>query len=178
MIYLIRHGITEDNELKLYSGHTNSKLSDKGIKELQTLIEVYKGLDMEIIASPLDRCIHTIEILFDRKPDQYSESLKEMNFGVFEGKSYNEIKDLDDYQYWLENYLVAGPPNGESFNDFKKRVLDYFNTLNNKIIVTHGGVIRLILSELFDLNFFDIEIPNGLGYIIDLENKKYKKIRG
>lgn len=187
-IHLIRHGMTKANEEKLYCGWQNLSLSDKGIKHLKTLKEHYSYPYGDIyISSPMKRCIETLKILYRNAViSETFEGFKEINFGDFEGKNYDYLKDLSEYQNWLTDYEVHAPPNGENYLVFKERVMQAFNDVlikyedkgANLIIVTHGGVIRTIMSEWVDTNilFFDWKVPCGLGYTIDTETKEYTQI--
>ncbi|MBN1353847.1 MAG: histidine phosphatase family protein [Candidatus Omnitrophica bacterium] len=79
----------------------------------------------------------------------------EYNFGIFEGLTYSEIMENYPtlYRNWISNPLNILFPEGEGFEEFKKRVFDALSlivSLNKDktiAIVTHSGPIRLILCE-------------------------------
>jgi len=83
------------------------------------------------------------------------DELAELNFGEFEGLRYEEIQQRypDIFQSWMTRPTETRFPNGESFTDMKGRVLRTLDLLlsrhrNQSIaIVTHAGVIRLILAQ-------------------------------
>ncbi len=168
-IYLIRHGKTAYNEQQKYLGHTNEGLSKTGRFELNC-----NSLNIEydfLICSPLLRCIQTCEILF-RKPDEIDNDFKEFNFGIFEGKTYNELKDTCEYKKWIkdiDNYQI---PNGDISGEFKSRVINKFNQVKllnyeSIVIVSHGGVIRTVVEYLTNEPFFNINIDYGKGFLIE-----------
>ena len=66
-----------------------------------------------------------------------------MDFGIFEMRSYEELKDTPEYQTWLAGDNEANiPPNGESGVQMRKRVLNALADLKeDTCIITHGGVI-------------------------------------
>ncbi len=91
-----------------------------------------------------------------------------MNFGDFELKSYEELKNDKDYQFFISDIYNNKCKNGESFIDYRTRVVSAFNTIldnsnKNIVIVTHGGTIFYILNNLFkeDKNIYDLQIDNG-----------------
>lgn len=180
-VYLIRHGMTKFNEEKKYSGSTDVSLSENGVMELESLSNIYKNIpECELFVSGLRRTKETAEILFESKMIKgYLEFMNEMNFGDFEGFSYEELKENPIYINWIMNIRTATPNNGESMNEFEKRVLNNFidHVIKNEtdtIYVTHGGVIRLIMSKLVrsDIDFFEWETPFGKGYILEFQDDK------
>lgn len=186
-IYIFRHGITKSNEEKRYTGWQDVSLSENGIKEL---VEISKKVKMpkvdKVIASPLKRCIETFDILFpNQKIDEFESDLREACFGQWEGKNYIDLMNDPDYIAWIKDVSNALPPGGESFMTFNKRVKNAFEKIiaNNKaeniLLMCHGGVTRSIMSQVVDpsVNFFDWEIPNGLGYVVEVTSAgiKYDK---
>lgn len=160
-LYLVRHGETEDNELGVYSGRSDKDLSLKGTRNVKALKRDLKGIKFEgCFSSPSKRCLQTANILFkgDIKID---ERLREMDFGIFEGLSYNTI--LERFQRevmeWNRDFINYKIPMGESLKELYNRVEDFITSLDKNdgklLIVTHGGVIRCFLCYVFgDINFF------------------------
>lgn len=188
-ITIIRHGETIANEQRLYCGFSDIELSEKGIASLYKIKDenIYTDFDL-YITSGMKRTNQTIKILFD-KPYIENSDFKEINFGDFELKSYEQLKNNESYLTWIENVEENKIPNGESKKDFKKRVLNSFeniynNEFKNIVIVCHNGVIATIMQELFplekDKNFYSWGIKNGEGYSIIFKDKKitYEKIGG
>ncbi len=176
-IYLIRHGLTKANELNKYLGHQNISLSNRGILQLKQ-IDYNINYDY-LFASPLKRCMETANILFDDIPLTIDE-FKELNFGDFDGYTYEQLKSNSNYQSWLndiENYPI---PNGEVVKDFKQRVISKYTEITtnslykNKtvVIITHGGVIKTIIGHITNKSFFDITTPFGKGYLITIKNQQ------
>src|SRR5699024_11343337 len=75
-----------------------------------------------IFSSPLIRCTETAEILFPHQEIHREPDMKEMNFGIFEGKTYEQLKAETSYTNWLSNPFSGCPPGGESFHAFTKRI--------------------------------------------------------
>ncbi len=176
-IYLVRHGKTVGNEERRYTGQSNVSVSKNGIDELIGLKHIYKDIkNLSVYTSCLNRTEETARILFGNY--NHIDSLSFMNetdFGDFEGLRYTDLKRDANYLMWINDIYNEIPKNGESYIAFKERVIPLFMNHINKltedsIYVTHGGVIRIIMSSLVDPNiaFFDWEIPNGKGYILHL----------
>ena len=148
-IYLIRHGKTEANERHLYCGSTDLPLSESGKTELQNLH--YNIKNVRFITSGMKRTNETLELLFGDVPYHADSRFREVDFGAFEMRSYEELKDTEDYQVWLAGDNEANvPPHGESGVQMKARVLAALSEIReDTCIITHGGVIAAIMAHLF-----------------------------
>ena len=152
MIYLIRHGKTPANEARLYCGSTDLELSRAGIAELRQ--RQYAIRADRYITSGMRRTEQTLGILFGDVPFTREPELREVDFGIFEMKSYEQLKENFQYQLWLTGDNEANtPPGGESGADMTRRVLAAYRRIaalpGDTVIVTHGGVIAAILAALF-----------------------------
>ena len=168
-IYLIRHGKTEANEKHLYCGSTDLSLSVAGREELQNIR--YDIKNVRFITSGMKRTNETLQVLFDDVPYEIEPRFREVNFGIFEMHSYEQLKDRTDYQAWLEGDNEANvPPRGESGVQMKARVLHALSEITeDTCIITHGGVIAAIMEHLFpgeDKNRYQWQPQNGRGWVI------------
>ena len=82
-------------------------------------------------------------------PVDVTPQIREMNFGDWEGRTYDELytKDGDRWQRWCENWQTQAPPNGESLEQFTQRVKDWLSEQSftePTLIVTHAGVLRVL----------------------------------
>ena len=88
MIYIIRHGQTEQNNRKILAGRANYQLNETGIAQAleagKWLQEKKIHLDL-IISSPLDRALETAALVAPDAEIQVDERLIEMEFGPYEG---------------------------------------------------------------------------------------------
>ena len=172
-IALIRHGTTEGNYKKRYIGSTDEPLADTKSLDLN-----YPTCDI-VVASSLKRCIETAEFIYPNKEVKICPDLSECNFGDFENKSYEELKDNADYIKWLKSNGTLPFPNGEAHEDFKARsVSGFYSSLegNEKSVafVIHGGTIMAIMQHIFGGSFYDYQIRNGgmITFDFDIETKK------
>jgi len=184
VISLLRHGMTIGNERREYIGWTDSPLSVHGKSQLQ--MKNYTDLKTQIVfSSPLQRCVETAAILFPNKKIIKIEELKEMNFGAWEAKTYNELQDIPAYRKWLDDIFTQPIERGETYKQFSERIalglhnvyrLSLEKKTDRAAVVTHGGVIRNILHTLFpeEKSFFDWEIPYGAGYEITWPREKLR----
>ena len=96
--------------------------------------------------------------------------------------SYEELKERADYQLWISGDNDKNvPPEGESGEQMKIRVLDGLNELleadQDTVLVTHGGVIAAIMEHLFpeeNRNRYVWQPKPGHGYLI--ENGSYQEL--
>lgn len=171
-VYLIRHGMTEANEKHLYCGSTDLPLSAAGVAALRTLH--YDVKNAVYLTSGMQRTEQTLELLFGCVPHRREPRLREMDFGRFEMRGYEELKDDPAYQDWItgDNEGKAAP-GGESGRGMEKRALeaffDCFPPARDTVIVTHGGVIAAIMARLFPQegkNRYEWQPRPGRGYAV------------
>ena len=172
-IYLIRHGKTEANEKHLYCGSTDIPLSETGKAELEQL--QYDMKNVRFITSGMKRTNETLRILFGDVLYEEDPRFREVDFGIFEMHSYEELKDTHDYQVWLSGNNESNvPPKGESGAQMKKRVLAAFSEIQeDTCIITHGGVIAAIMEHLFpeeNKNLYQWQQKPGCGYAVEQHN--------
>ena len=168
-IYLIRHGKTQANEKHLYCGSTDLPLSEAGREELQSL--AYAIAPERFATSGMKRTNETLEILFGNVPYSVDSRFREVDFGDFEMKSYEMLKEKAAYQAWLTGDNERNvPPGGESGVQMTRRVLEAFRELpDGTALVTHGGVIAAIMASLFPADGkhrYQWQPRNGHGYEI------------
>ena len=89
-----------------------------------------------------------------------SPALREIGFGEWEALSWSEIESRNrDYaRLWSDSYPDLPAPGGESFEAFQFRVLSKVNhllemtSLRSAAVVTHAGVMRVVLRSLYGLD--------------------------
>lgn len=150
-IRLIRHEKTRANAQRKYIGWTDEPiLSPAGQYELPLNPPIVFGSD-------LIRCRQTAKLYFPNALYKPIEGLRELNFGEFEMKTYEELQHNELYRAWIDDPFNVTPASGESFQAFKKRVLHAFWTIVTEpgeyVFVVHGGVIRLLLSMFMKTDF-------------------------
>ena len=183
-IVFIRHGRTPANKENRYLGKTDESLSLEGIEALrqEKAEKIYPEIDY-LFASPMKRCIETADILYPGKVPILVPQWKEMDFGLFEGKNYQELNGDKQYQAWIDSGGTLPFPQGESRPCFLQRCSQgmyesvdryrEFFTGGVKIgCVVHGGTIMALLSIFYGGEYFDYQVKNGRGYccMLSLQN--------
>lgn len=175
-IHLIRHGLTEANIKGQYIGATDVDLAPAGIDRLNELKAKFEYPRADkIFCSPLKRCQQTAHILYPDHEFVVVEGLAECNFGEWEGKDVEALKENEGFKKWLNKADDSTPAGGESLHDFATRVLATFDKLvetavksnyKDTVIVTHGGVIMTILAAygVPRAKFYEWVVNNGCGY--------------
>ena len=168
-VYLIRHGRTEANEKWLYCGSTDLPLSEKGREELGGMH--YDISDVRFLTSGMKRTNETLKLLFGDVDYEVDSRFREVDFGIFEMRSYYEVKDTPEFQTWVTGDNEANiPPEGESGLQMKRRVLEAFSEIReNTVLICHGGVIAAIMEHLFpneNKSRYDWQPKNGKGYCL------------
>ncbi|WP_321316338.1 alpha-ribazole phosphatase [Labilibaculum sp.] len=146
-IYLIRHTKVNVEQGVCY-GQKDVDLAESYEEELEAVKNQLKGIEFDfIVSSPL---LRAKKLAIDIFGDQVIEDkrLMELNFGDWEGKVWDEIKD-PLFPVWMEDFVNKKCSNGESFVMLRDRVLEFWNEIKLKdskkiAVFTHGGVIRTI----------------------------------
>lgn len=189
-LFFIRHGKTKANEEGRYLGNTDEALSEIGKRQMQ---ELFLGPMDLIYSSPMKRCIQSAKILYPEQEIFLIENWKEMDFGLFEYKNYEELKDNSNYQAWIDSNGVLPFPEGESKENFElrclrgleemmKNILSEAEVLKKKKInifcSVHGGTVMSILSTFGKGQYFDYQVKNACGYRCKLFYQWGRKSKG
>ena len=158
-IYFIRHSKPLIEAGTCY-GHLDCPVADDYEHQLAKIISYFEGIKINAIySSPLIRCSVLAEDIAKEYVDEaivYDNRLKEIHFGDWEGKKWNDIarEKIDE---WNENRLSFCFPNGESPEIFHERVLQVSNEffefdtsniiLKSIVVVAHSGVICSLLCR-------------------------------
>ncbi|WP_290080170.1 alpha-ribazole phosphatase [uncultured Duncaniella sp.] len=127
-----------------------------------------------VYCSPLSRCVRLAD--FCGFPDAIRDSrLKEMNFGDWEMKRYDDITD-PKLQEWFDDYINVRPPGGESVIDQRKRLENFVAEIKEQQsgltvgIFTHGGILINALvantGKTYEEVYNDIQ---PYGSIVEIE---------
>ena len=180
-LYLIRHGEVENSRQGKYNGHSDVELSAVGIQQFQILSErLSKEPVVSVYSSDLVRTRTGAEMI--AKPFglrvQVRKDLREKNFGNWEGLTPEQVSKQfpKDWKQWLINPVDFSHLGGESYRNVFKRAVNVLTEIleNNRqqevVIVSHGGVNRLILSYALHLdlkNINRIEQKYGALNVVD-----------
>ena len=144
-LYLIRHGATKANREHRYLGRTEEPLSKEGREALKAFQR--KGFYPEpaslqaLFVSPMERCRETAELLFGDCEQYVIPEFREMDFGLFEGKNYQDLQGNARYQAWIDSNGTLPFPEGESREDFLARCKQGFEVM-----------LRIVIAQVVDGN--------------------------
>ena len=175
---LIRHGITHGNKYGLYYGATDLPLLEEGIAELRQrkLTHIYPTAPI-YYTSPLQRTQQTLREVYGDVPFTVVEGFREMNFGDFEMRTVEDLKQDPAFLAWSDSMSEACCPNGESFAGVQRRALAAMAPIlaagEDAVCVIHGGVIACMMFHWFPGKAFEEWMLHpGTGWYITVENGK------
>ena len=187
-LYLVRHGETALNEKGCYYGKTDAVLSVRGIEQAKYLQHIFKEVSFDyVVASPLVRAYNTAQIIIEERKQQiFGDSrLMEQDFGIFEGKTYEDLKDREEYQAWLDSGGTIAFPEGEEQKEFRSRCVRGMlcqvdrlckENVESAAFVVHGGTIMAVLEQLAEdqKDFYHWQVENGGGYRMLVNEDEWK----
>ncbi len=164
-LYLIRHGQTEWNIEGKIQGKTDIPLNETGLWQARMLAEGMKAREIcAVYSSPLLRAAQTAAVLAEKKELQVQlvPELKEVDFGLWEGRSWIEVDEEfhEDFRNWEENPAVYMPTGGESIESCKSRCREAVERIVSELtgirdtaiqdaaIVAHGGILAHVVDYL------------------------------
>jgi alpha-ribazole phosphatase len=170
-IYLIRH-TTPSLSPGLIYGWLDVPLTDTFPQESEVIKTRLPQNPDAIYSSPSTRCTllaQKINPVFTTDP-----RLRELHFGDWEGETWDTVNE-SDLQIWMDDFVNAIVPGGESMLQMSVRVLSFWSELiqldyQKVAVVTHGGVIRLILAHLRNIELtkaFEIKVAYGEVVLIN-----------
>ncbi len=199
-LVLIRHGETASNKEHRYLGRTDEDLSPCGAEKIKKAVQkkLYPEIDI-LFTSPMKRCLQTAQLIYPDMTAHIMPEFAEMDFGEFEGKNYQDLKDDARYQAWIDSNGTLPFPGGESQEEYIDRCKLGFETMINELykqksvslqsttlqkdkykdslaanqytigIVVHGGTIMSLMHAYAGGEYFDYQVKNGRGYICTLD---------
>jgi alpha-ribazole phosphatase len=147
-VFFVRHGDTIDEETKkVYKGTIDIPLSDKGRQRIARASEFLSRFKIDFIyTSALSRCIESGKIIAEKQdaPVEIASALNELGFGLWEGLSFEEIRERypKELNLWLQDLENHTPPEGEPMRDAQRRGVAKFNEIAER----HGGQNVAIVS--------------------------------
>lgn len=175
-LFLLRHGRTGYSGR--YIGSSDVGLTEEGKEQILQLRSRLCGSGItKILCSPMLRCEQSCDILDLGLEVQVEDSLKEIDFGDWEKKSFEEIVADEPalVDQWAAHPSEFVFPGGDAVVDFVARVMEIQQAIVNSshkkiLVISHGGVIRLLLCL-----FLSLPLENHLlfrvekGKIVTLE---------
>jgi alpha-ribazole phosphatase len=166
-VWIIRHGEPSPETRGRCYGHLDVELSVEGRKQVQAVADRLSDEPIcAIYSSPRRRALESAAILAEslHATITLEERFREIDFGDFEGRLYEEIaqEHPETYSQWMEHPTETQFPNGESFTQMQTRVTEAAHGLYARhrgktiAIVSHGGVNRILLAAALGVANTDI----------------------
>ena len=188
-LILVRHGETHKNVAKVLHGRKDdASLNGVGKSQAERAAKALVKMGVDIIYSSTEtRASETAEILnlFCEVLIIYIDDFRERDWGIFEGKSWDEVNSVLSKLTLQERYRYT-PEKGESWQEVETRLIRSIKKIleENKgkkiVVVTHGGTIRTLMPYLLNVPLeesFKYD-PKHLSFtIFDYDGKKFSKVR-
>jgi alpha-ribazole phosphatase len=155
---LVRHAETAEDVRGRCYGRLDVSLSAAGRTQCSALAESFRHESVgAVVASPAVRARETAAAI--AAPHglgvEVVDSLRELDFGALEGRSYDEIAETDPelFERWMTAPTTVHFPGGESYAELEARASEWIAALAGRrsrlvVVVTHGGVIRAVLRSV------------------------------
>ena len=154
--YFVRHGESEGNAARVFTGQTDSPLTERGRQQAAAVADELAKVKFDrIISSDLSRTRDTAEVIAKRHglSVEVVPALREINVGDRTGKTFDETRGLPN---WSDDGFVVWP-GGESLDQVLARTLGAIDRLTREspgktiLVVGHGGVNRIVLSHFLGI---------------------------
>ncbi len=180
-LILIRHGETVWNQQRRMQGHSDSPLSETGLRQAQLLARRLKQIAFgTLYSSDSGRAHHTARSVAEVTGHDIvlEPRLRERHFGVFEGLTGSEIEASypADYARFKNRDQAHVIPGGESALQFRERVFACLHEIAGRharelvVVVTHGLVLDVFYRAA-------LGIPPELPRMHELVNGAINRLR-
>jgi alpha-ribazole phosphatase len=182
-LILVRHATTQGNLEHRFIGITDIPILPQGEDLARSVSTGLPAVD-HVYRSPLRRCQQTAALLWPQHKDQtVVPGLRETDFGPFEGKNHEELKNDPLYLQWLNDADLSKLPVGESVADCVHRltaaiqevIADAKSHGYSRVgVCTHGGSLMALMDALSiprRPHYYDWECPNCSGYAVKVEEE-------
>lgn len=157
-LYIIRHGQTDWNIAKKIQGRQDIPLNERGHFQAQCLGKAMENRPITaVFSSPQIRAMETAIAVASPAgvPVIPVRDLMEINYGVWEGKTEEELlrDDRALYEAWWSHPAETAPPEGESINQVNERCRQAWKEIKPQLtgdaaIVAHGGLLAHFMEQL------------------------------
>ncbi|MES2292268.1 MAG: histidine phosphatase family protein [Pseudomonadota bacterium] len=179
-LYFSRHGETEANRQKRYSGRRDTPLTEKGRGQARAVGEILKrevGMrpQLAFVSSPLRRARTTMEIVRETlglpaggyKTDQ---RIEEIDLGLWDQRTDAEARALDPalFDARSADKWHVHVPGGENYAEVAARAADWAQSLaSDTFAISHGALTRILRGLLLGLNWqamSSLDEPQGVVF--------------
>ena len=174
LVAVLRHGEVA-GRAHVFRGALDEPLSAQGLEQMQQALARLPSAAFDAVAtSPLKRC-HEFAAAYAAQrgaPLQVLPPFSELAFGEWEGLTPDEAaaRNPDQCRAFCATHGEHAPPNGESLAQLRARTNQGWHEWlgqdggTNRLLVTHAGVMRALLMELFGFTpaqAFQVALPEA-----------------
>jgi broad specificity phosphatase PhoE len=152
--YFVRHAESEANAARIFAGHIDSPLTERGREQARTVARALAPIHFDrIVSSDLSRTRDTAEIIAAGRgiAVETFAGLREIDLGQMAGRGWDEARGLPNYD--ADGFVQW--PGGESLEQVVSRALGVIDRLAREspgkaiLVVGHGGATRILVSHFF-----------------------------
>ena len=157
-VIMVRHGQSESNVKKTFTGQLNALLTQTGREQALRMAQYLDKYRIDkIYVSSLERAVETAQPIATRQncPVEKRDELMEINSGLWQGLTFTEIAEKypQTYEAWRENIGLATPDGGETCKQLYDRVTAFFEKVLEEpeetiCLVCHATPIRMMESYI------------------------------
>lgn len=180
-VYLVRHGQSEWNVLRLTQGQTtHPALTPLGRQQalsagvtIASDLELHGSRAARLVASDLVRAVETAEIIGAQigLGPELDARLREQHLGALQGRSYEDTWSVAEQHDWSDPYRpLAGGESVMQVRDRLAAVLREIDQSRPTVLVSHGDAIRIAIADLTGSPPNDapwVDVPNGAVFRYD-----------
>ena len=167
------------NKQSLIQGSIETDLNPTGHQQAKTVAAVLAQqnlpwADYHIVVSPQRRAQQTAAYILaalGRSADSIEPRVRELGFGVWEGKPFWELKDSAVYPADPSDRFYWRPKGGESYEDGVARVNAWrAELMRPTLVISHGAVGRCIMGAVAGLSpeaLVKLPTPQGKYCVLD-----------
>jgi broad specificity phosphatase PhoE len=155
-IILVRHGESETNIRKVFTGQLNAQLTPAGREQARLMAQYLDKYKIDkLYVSSLQRAVDTALPILQRQncPWERCDELMEINSGKWQGMTFDEISARfpDTHMAWKTDIGNAEPDGGETIRQVYDRVTNFLKKVLEKpeetvCFVCHATPIRMLES--------------------------------
>lgn len=180
-LVVVRHGLTAWNRERRYQGQRDIPLlMPEALPDMDRLRDHLADLAFDAVhCSDLRRCRQTLAHLLEgrapgtpREAPRFDARLRELDFGDYEGRTWEELKDDPGYRAWVDGQGRRATPGGESADDLWRRLCAWLDEVlaeaqaqghRRVLTVSHGGAIRELRRRLEAVDFWEGVVGQAQG---------------
>ncbi len=176
-LFLIRHGLTEDNKNKIFSGQLDHMLSEEGRQQAAAIAPILGKIPFDrVYSSDLTRAMDTQKLALPQYEAITLPLLREYSLGSLSGLPYKTVRE----EYGIVNSDYS-PFGGESIAMVDQRTKTFLSILEEDpceyvAAFVHGGIIRSFMRHVLGSEADTSALVNSNCFIavLLLEEGKWK----